>query len=124
MQFGYGKELESFKADIEEVIEEYAVSNPEEHTRALEAFDGQDTKLRDAIHAVYMTGLVNALSEDAAKARAIMRSNAVMYALTDQLFSIKGPSGFQINMGGNQILPDAEEIRYCLLYTSPSPRDS
>ena len=114
MQFGYGKELDSFKADIEEVIEQYAISNPEEHKRALQSFNGNESKLVNTAHAVYMDGLVNALSEDAAEARAVMRANSVMFALTDQLFSIKGPSGFNINMGDNQVLTDADEIRYDL----------
>ena len=112
MQFGYGKELDSFKQDIEEELARYAVSDPDKYKRALEQFDGKESKLRDTVHAVYMDGLVNALSEDAAESRAIMRANSVMFALTDQLFSIKGPSGFNINMGGNKILGEAEQVRY------------
>ena len=112
MQFGYGKELDSFKADIEEVLANYQVNNPEKYQMALDVFDGRETKLRDTIHAVYMDGLVNALSPEAAEARAVMRANATMFALMDQLFSIKGPSGFNINMGDNQVLADAETETY------------
>jgi len=112
MQFGYGKELDSFKADIEEILAEYQLANPEKYERALDVFEGKETKLRDTIHAVYMDGLVNALSPEAAEARAVMRANATMFALMDQLFSIKGPSGFNINMGDNQVLADAEVETY------------
>lgn len=112
MQFGYGKELESFKADIEEALANYQIEKPEEYLRAVESFDGNETKLRDTVWANYMDGLVNALSEDAADARAVMRANATMFALTDGLFSITGPSGFNINMGANQTLSEAVQVRY------------
>ena len=112
MQFGYGKELDSFKQDMEEIIERLAISNPEEYKMALDQFQGNEGKLRDTAHAFYMDGLINALSPEAADARAVMRANATMYALTDQLFSIKGPSGFNINMGSNEILPEAIPTRY------------
>ena len=52
------------------------------------------------------------MSPEAAEARSVMRANATMYALTDQLFSISGPSGFKLNMGGNQIEGEGEAVRY------------
>ena len=64
------------------------------------------------IHSFYVDGLVNALSEEAAEARAVMRANAVMFGLMDKVFSIKGPAGFNLNMAGMQILPTKEGVKY------------
>jgi len=47
-----------------------------------------------------------------------------MFALMDQLFSIKGPSGFNINMGDNQVLADAEAVRYNIQSGTESRRPS
>ena len=69
--------------------------------------------LRDAIHSVYMDALVKTLSDDAADARAVMRANATMFGLMDDIFSIKGPSGFNINMAGTDYELDGEaDVKY------------
>ena len=115
MQFGYGKELKSFEENIEESIAK-RLADPEfeaVYNRALQSTEGNVDKLRDIIHGVYMDALVKTLSDDAADARAVMRANAVMFALMDEIFSIKGPSGFNINMAGTDYeLDPAQDITY------------
>ena len=115
MQFGYGKELDSFKNNVDEAIEKFLVNDPDfkiAYDRALPQFKSPEA-LRDVIHKVYMEKLVETLSDDAADARAVMRANATMYALMDDIFSIKGPSGFNINIAGTDYELDPEsDIHY------------
>jgi len=117
MQFGYGKELDSFKQNIDEAIAKRSTADPEfdaKYKRALSAMDNDPEKLRDVVHGVYMDALVKTLSDDAADARAVMRANATMYALMDEIFTIKGPSGFNINIAGTdyEMDPDADVHYY------------
>ena len=117
MQFGYGKELDSFKSNIDESIEKRATSDPDfklVYDRALNEVGNPD-KLRDIVHGVYMDALVKTLSADAADARAVMRANATMFGLMDEIFSIKGPSGFNINIAGTDYELDAEsDVHYTI----------
>ena len=110
MQFGYGKELDSFKSNVEESIEKRATSDPDfklVYDRALNEVGNAD-KLRDIVHGVYMDALVKTLSDDAADARAVMRANATMFGLMDEIFTIKGPSGFNINIAGTDYELDGD----------------
>ena len=111
MQFGYGKELESFEENIEEYIEKFKDNKDFDiaYQRALGEVKSPE-ELQKIIHKVYMEKLVETLSDDAADARAVMRANATMYALFDKLFSIKGPSGFNINIAGTdfELTPESD----------------
>ena len=125
MEYGYGKDLANLKGNIEEAIGEAIATDPnldeisdalpankkfsEVYNRALEQFDGNPDKLLQTIHKEYSQGITTLMSKESAEARALMRANATMYSLMDEIFSIVGPAGFNLNMAGTQILNADEE---------------
>lgn len=107
MTFGYGKEIASFAQDIETTIGELyeeAVADPEKYpgyAAALEAIEQEKTRdeLAGTLLNKYAVGLANALSSDALQSRTIMRSAAMLHAITDTLFTIKSYTGFDLHLG-------------------------
>ena len=106
MTFGYGKDVEGFKADILEFM------------NIMRREDGQDAKdlnqdieillskgssmgdLIDSIHSKYDAALREVLGPDTMESRNLMRGAAFLHQITNELFSIKGPAGSMLNMGG------------------------
>ena len=110
MTFGYGKELNSFKQDISEsldlLVEKAKAddsSTVDTSAAILDAEVGRE-ELVDMLHKLYVGELSEALSKEAIQSRSLMRSAAMLHAVTDQLFSLTGPSGFQLNIGGTETL--------------------
>ena len=110
MTFGYGKEMNSFKKDIGEALDllvERAKADDALTTDLsagiLDAQMGRENVV-DMLHQFYVGSLASALSEEAIQSRSLMRSAAMLHAVTDQLFSITGPTGFQLNIGGEATL--------------------
>ena len=123
MTFGYGKEVDTFGQDMYDTAMELK-QNPalikddaqrEAFKAALPEVEKRlpDSKeFGDTLMTVYGPALAGVMSKEALATRAIMRSSAVLHAATNTLMSIEGPTKLPLNFGR------------CLLYTSPSPRDS
>ena len=110
MTFGYGKELDSFVEDISDAIDllyERSLNDPEstfsQSVDIISEAEGREV-LNETLKNFYVGSLVGVLGADAVQSRAIMRSAAMMHAITNQLFSITSPTGFQLNLGGEATL--------------------
>ena len=103
MTFGYGKETDSFVDKMEETIALKSESLPPDHPyhEALKVVEQnlEPGELAKTLNNKYDTSLRSVMSEEALAARALMRSAAALHAATDKLFSIKGPTGMDINLG-------------------------
>ena len=108
MTFSYGKEMASFKQDVEEFLGklyEAELGNP--GSGFVPAYDsirnhpdwGKE-KMVEALHKFYIGSLEGVMDPVALKNRKIMRSAAMLHAITDQLFTIKSATGFEVAMGG------------------------
>ena len=116
MTFGYGKEFSSFKKDINKTIdylEELALSGNadaiaehglESFTDSMNVLRENDLPIAETILGKYVGGLAESLSSEAVDSRSLMRSAAVLHAVTNSLFSIKSPTGFDLNIGGLETL--------------------
>ena len=126
MTFGYGKEISSFGGNIKNTMNDLyqiALSGDTDaiaelgldtYAASYDALLGEDSKIDDAklsetLLTKYATSLENVLSSDALEARALMRSAAVLHAVTNKLFSIKSPVGLDLNMGGLEAIGFDEE---------------
>ena len=116
MTFGYGKELESFKRDISGTLNEMMVSNPEfaADVQTLEAGLGGRDNLIDALHGKYVEGLAQALDPNALKSRALMRSAAYLFALSNEIFTIDSATGYQLAMGGTESTGEVGKTKYSI----------
>ena len=103
MTFGYGMELDSMKKVISNTLDEMAEGDPE-LARDLNDAVGNDPENRKeldaALHSKYVSIMPQVLDEDAISARALLRSAAVMHALTNELFNLRTATGFELNIGG------------------------
>ena len=129
MTFSYGKELASFMQDVEEFMDlnyetaKATMQDPsadpadkaeaEALVQAMQDLDSNPKwgreKTVETLHKFYVGSLASVLSNEAIQSRGIMRSAAMMHAITDQLFSIKSATGFELNMGGEATLGFDEE---------------
>ena len=108
MTFSYGKEMASFKKDIEKFLGElYEQELADPQSTFPAAYDNvikdpywQDGKLVETLHKFYVSSLENKMDHVALNNRRLMRSAAMLHAVTDQLFTIKSATGFEIAMGG------------------------
>ena len=107
MTYGYGKEMESFRADISEALDILLAedaANPEggELTAAMDILmqDGDRDSVIDTMWSNYTNHLGGALSQEALETRPIMRAAATWHALLDQVFAINTATGFELNLGG------------------------
>ena len=121
MTFGYGKEIRSFIPDIESAIgllSEQAKTNPDStFNESLSVIDGNMTRTELAemlLNQKYEPAVRSVMSDEAMEARSLMRSAAALHAATNQLFSIKGPSGMDINLGRDvsKDYSEAEQTTY------------
>ena len=103
MTFPYGKEMASFKEDIQKFLGETYENNL--GTPFSNSVDNLKTKMSDqdlikTLHSFYIGSLEDRMDSHAIKNRKLMRSAAMLHAITDQLFTIKTATGFEIAMGG------------------------
>ena len=104
MTFGYGKELESFKNDLDEHLSILEREDPAVAQHVSSLVDGMGSRqvLIDTLHGKYISGLANALDENALKSRSLMRSAAYLFALSNEIFTIKSAIGSELAMGGTE----------------------
>jgi hypothetical protein len=106
MTFGYGKNAEGFKQDIEEfmlVMQGEGTPEAQRLNELMSIFDSKSSSkgdLIDAIHSHYDTALREVLGEDTMQSRNIMRGAALLHSIANELFTINGPTGSKLNMGG------------------------
>ena len=114
MTFGYGKELGSFKFDIDEFLSDLEVSNTDiaERVKSLTSDLEGRSKLIDILHAKYIPALVSVLDDDALKSRSVMRSVAMLHGLSNELFSLESPTGYMLNMGASEYTGEQTRDRY------------
>ena len=104
MTFPYGKELASFKSDIEKFLGLVYENNLDtDFSVALDSLKAKMSQkdLIDTLHQFYVGSLASKMDDQAIANRKIMRSAAMLHAVTDQLFTIKSATGFEIAMGGS-----------------------
>ena len=103
MTFPYGKELASFKDDIEEYLDKvYQKELGKPYALALDSLrkDMGNQKVVETLHRFYIGSLAAKMDSQAIANRKIMRTAATLHAITDQLFTIKSATGFEVAMGG------------------------
>lgn len=106
MTFGYGKNAEGFKSDIEEfmlVMQGEGTPEAKRLNELMSIFDSKNSSkgnLIDAIHSHYDTALREVLGEDTMQSRNLMRGAAFLHSIANELFTINGPTGSKLNMGG------------------------
>ena len=105
MTFGYGKEIQSFKKDIEEYLGLLSELAPEgsSYNTSLGVLDEKMSRdeLAGTLLEKYSEALEDALSDDAIENRGLMRGAAILHSATNKLFSIKSYTGMDINLGRN-----------------------
>ena len=116
MTFGYGKELESFKDDIDEFLSELELADAAVAEGVQTLVDGMGSRqmLIDTLHGKYIEGLANALDENALKSRALMRSAAYVFALSNEIFTIPSAIGSEIAIGGTETTGAQSATEYSL----------
>ena len=116
MTFGYGKEISSFVPNVEASIGELALADPDFATslatvdKSIPRTELAQTILNQKLDPAMRT----VLSDEAMESRSLMRAAAALHAAANQLFSIKGPTGMDINLGRDVALPYemAEQTKY------------
>ena len=105
MTFGYGMELGSMKPVLAGRLDELAEGDPELKADLRDAV-GNDPdnrrELDEALHSKYVNVMPQVLDEDALASRALMRSAALIHGLTNELFSLRTATGFELNLGGTE----------------------
>ena len=106
MTFGYGKNVEGFKQDIEEfmlIMQGEGTPEGQRLNELMSIFDSKNSSkgdLIDAIHSHYDNALREVLGENTMPSRNIMRGAAFLHSIANELFTINGPTGSKLNMGG------------------------
>jgi len=107
MIFPYGKEITGMKGEIAKLIPEIRSKDKllDQNMSELEAAGIKTSEIVAAAHDNVVYSLFDIFGEDTFKTRSIMRHVGFLHALTDSLFSIRGPVGHRINMGDRRIDP-------------------
>ena len=106
MTYGYGKEIESFVTDIEEVLEvmnQKLLEDPESsYAPSLSIVDSTMSRrdLAKVLLEKYSVSLEGIMTPASREARSIMRAAAALHAAMNEPFIIYGPTGMAINIGG------------------------
>ena len=126
MTFGYGKEVDTFGQDMYETAQflkqdPTQIVDPQLRAEFVAAIDEVNTRLPDeqklggTLMGIYGPALESVMSAEALQTRAIMRGAAALHAATNQLMSIKGPTGMDLNFGREtRIAEQAETSHYRL----------
>ena len=124
MTFGYGKEVETFGQDMYETAmllktDPSQIKNPEMRAEFIAAIPEVENRMPnskdfgDTLMTIYGPALESVMSKEALATRAIMRGAAMMHAATNQLMSIKGPTGMDLNFGRDvRVAEGVEESSY------------
>ena len=105
MTFGYGKEIESFASNMEEALAFLGETQQSGSTynESLAILD-QKMSRSDLAHVLmskYAPALEQVMSSDALETRSLMRGAAALHSATNTLMSITGPTGMDLNLGGD-----------------------
>ena len=117
MTFGYGKEVESFGQDMYDTAQflkadPNQIKDPEMREAflasisAVEAAIPAERDFGQTLMTLYAPALESVMSPEALAARAVMRSSAAMFAMTDGLMEIAGPTGMDLRFGRDVINED------------------
>ena len=106
MTFGYGKEISSFKKDLEEHIRLLAADtegypNFGTNIAAINEAGINMEELVENLISSYEAGMRQVMSPEAVASREIMKSAATLVGVLDQLFALQGPTGFMLNLGAD-----------------------
>ena len=104
MTFGYGKEIQSFKKDIEDtlgLLAEERADDGSTYNASLAVVDEKMSRsdLAETLLNKYEPALRQVLSDDALDSRALMRSAAMLHSATNSLFAIKSYTGMDLHFG-------------------------
>ena len=107
MTWGYGKDIESFKSDIQEYLDliyeesedttfrtSYDIAN-----EALGVDDSNNSILVGTLLTKYEPALTQVVSPEAIESRSISRAGAAIHSLASLLFTYPGPAGNQLVFG-------------------------
>lgn len=106
MTYGYGKEMESFVTDIEEVLEvlneELIKDSESSYGPSLSIVDSTMSRrdLAKVLLEKYKGSIEGVMTADSIESRSIMRAAAALHAAMNEPFIIKGPTGMDIHIGG------------------------
>ena len=106
MTYGYGKEMESFVTDIEEVLEvlneELIKDSESSYGPSLSIIDSTMSRrdLAKVLLEKYKGAIEGVMTADSIESRSIMRAAAALHAAMNEPFIIKGPTGMDIHIGG------------------------
>ena len=114
MIFPYGKELLGMKKEIAKLLPSIRAKDAllDGNINELVAAGVKLDDIVKAAHDSVVYSLFEIFGQDTFKTRAIMRQVGYMHAFTDDLFSIRGPVGHRINMGGRRLDPTTTETNY------------
>ena len=130
MTFGYGKEIDSFHKDIYKTAMEMKENpaliseDPDGSTRTREEFEASIDTVLDkysdpkefgmTFMGIYGSELEGVMSKEALLTRDIMRGAALVHAATNSIFTIKGPTGMDLNFGRDVLTGEKTENKYRL----------
>ncbi len=125
MTFGYGKEVDTFGQDMYDTAMEMKanpdlIADPTVREEFLASIGEVEKKFSTpqefggTFMSVYGPALEGVMSTEALLTRDIMRGAAVLHAATDQLLSIKGPTGMDLNFGREAQTGETTESSYRL----------
>ena len=106
MTFGYGKNAEGFKQDIEEfmlIMQGQGTPESQRLNELMSIFESTGSSrsdLIDAIHSHYDQALRHVLGDETMQSRNLMRGAAFLHSIANSLFTIESPTGYPLNMGG------------------------
>lgn len=138
MTFGYGKQLESFKQDLEQALFMLATDpalskfNDEgqsvfESLKILDAGSagyGREKiqeRIVNIVFDTYMEKVREVMTPEAIQARTLMYGSAMFHVLADEVYEIKSAMGIPIRLGGRESLGFQEKNRtkYTVFTTDP-----
>ena len=120
MTFGYGKEIETFWVDMYETamllktdpsqikdaeMREAFVASIDTVLEKLQDEDGKGGPFGQTLMTLYKPALESVMSPEALASRNIMRSVATMFSMTNQLMTMKGPTGMDMHFGREVVKP-------------------
>ena len=110
MTFGYGKEVPTFSGEMEATADLLATDPSLIKDDALRAaYEGaykvirphfkKDYELGQTMMTIYGPALESVMSPEALASRGVMRSVSLLYSATNQLMTMKGPTGMDMHFG-------------------------
>ena len=117
MTFGYGKEVDSFGEDMYETAQflkadPTQIQDPAMREAFLASIDAVETAIPnpaafgETLMTLYAPALSSVMSAEALATRSVMRGAAAMFAMTDSIMEIAGPTGMDLRFGRDVINED------------------